>query len=183
VLTLVCRYCHELYESKYSKRKYCSRMCSNRAKEDTPPERPTALRCRKCREEKPLEDFPVGGPTAAYGRRRDCKACFAAAWREKYSTDATFREQRKRRWKETRLARWGLTPEDFEDARCAICGTNQGDALGRRLHVDHDHESGAFRGILCTSCNSALGKFRDSPALLATAASYLIRTGGEVVSR
>ena len=41
------------------------------------------------------------------------------------------------------------------------------------LHLDHCHETGAIRGILCLSCNQALGKFREDPALLEAAARYL----------
>ncbi len=38
---------------------------------------------------------------------------------------------------------------------CAICGKVQ---VGHRLSLDHDHETGKFRGLLCKPCNSALGK-------------------------
>ncbi len=54
---------------------------------------------------------------------------------------------------------------------CAIC--NEPDPSGRRLAVDHDHDSGLYRGLLCSNCNTALGKFRDRPDLLRKAADYL----------
>ena len=50
---------------------------------------------------------------------------------------------------------------------CAICGRPDPE------HVDHDHETGAVRGILCFNCNGGLGQFRDSIDSLLTAASYL----------
>jgi len=56
---------------------------------------------------------------------------------------------------------------------CAICGTPERD-LGKRLAVDHDHESGAIRGLLCQNCNLGVGHFRDDPVLLMLAARYLI---------
>jgi len=41
------------------------------------------------------------------------------------------------------------------------------------LHVDHDHITGALRGLLCSACNTGLGFFRDHPELLKRAIEYL----------
>ena len=68
---------------------------------------------------------------------------------------------------------YGLSPEAYaamierQSGRCAICRRN---AL---LHVDHDHESGAVRGLLCRRCNTGLGQFGDDLDLLLLAADYL----------
>lgn len=58
--------------------------------------------------------------------------------------------------------------------RCAICGVVKC-ASGRspRLHLDHDHATGAIRGLLCNKCNSAIGYLNDDPARLRRAADYL----------
>ena len=57
---------------------------------------------------------------------------------------------------------------------CDICGALPGS--GSRAHyIDHDHETGAVRGILCHGCNTAIGHLHDSPELLARAAWYLTR--------
>ena len=77
-----------------------------------------------------------------------------------------------------RLKRKGLNPEDHaeyiqkHDGRCDICG---GDPDGRwkRLNIDHCHETGKFRGLLCQKCNRGLGLFSDDERLLAKAASYV----------
>lgn len=63
-----------------------------------------------------------------------------------------------------------------QDGRCAICREEEtATARGRvrSLAVDHDHETGAVRGLLCSRCNTALGLFRDNPALLLEAIAYL----------
>lgn len=50
---------------------------------------------------------------------------------------------------------------------CVICGAED------KLVVDHDHITGAVRGMLCNHCNRGLGHFRDDPMLLEFAAQYL----------
>lgn len=55
---------------------------------------------------------------------------------------------------------------------CAICETHQMD-LKRSLAVDHCHETGKVRGLLCGECNKALGMFDDNTALLNSAVDYL----------
>ncbi len=67
---------------------------------------------------------------------------------------------------------------------CAICEmpeteTKHGRLLG--LSVDHDHETGAVRGLLCAQCNKALGLFCDSPVILTKAIAYLRRHDGSNV--
>lgn len=55
---------------------------------------------------------------------------------------------------------YGITLEDYDalfeaqQGLCAIC--NRQDSTRRRLAVDHDHETGRIRGLLCYSCNTKL---------------------------
>lgn len=86
---------------------------------------------------------------------------------------------------------YGIGPEErqrlveAQGGNCAICGYSpppQDDSMplprGRAstgLHVDHCHVGGQVRGLLCGACNTALGLFRDDPAILAAAIEYLRR--------
>lgn len=77
-----------------------------------------------------------------------------------------------------RLYKYGLESEEYKQllieqaGRCKICQR----AGGRKLVIDHSHETGKVRGLLCHSCNTALGKFQDSPVILMEAINYLART-------
>jgi len=55
---------------------------------------------------------------------------------------------------------------------CAICGC-KGDGRWKTLCVDHNHDTGNVRGLLCRSCNTALGQMKDDPSLLRNAVLYL----------
>lgn len=57
---------------------------------------------------------------------------------------------------------------------CYICG-EQEPAENKILSVDHCHATGRVRGLLCSNCNTALGKFKDNIQLLNKAVEYLTR--------
>jgi hypothetical protein len=81
---------------------------------------------------------------------------------------------RARRW---RLKEYGLTPDQYnvlsqaQSGLCAICKLP--DSSGHSLSVDHTHDTGRVRGLLCKKCNFGLGYFLDDPARLLNAAVYL----------
>ena len=54
---------------------------------------------------------------------------------------------------------------------CGICGSEPN---GKDLHIDHDHATGAFRGLLCHSCNVGIGHFKEDPEVLDAAKRYLL---------
>ena len=67
------------------------------------------------------------------------------------------------------------TAEEIEAAftgKCHICGVPESEC-DRRLHLDHDHDTGAFRGWLCARCNMVLGRVCHSPELLLAMSSYV----------
>ena len=77
------------------------------------------------------------------------------------------------------VRRHGLTVEEFralleaQNSLCAICRGPWRGWNGQNPHIDHCHKTGRVRGLLCASCNSALGRFGDDPELLRRAAAYL----------
>lgn len=124
---------------------------------------------------------------AEYGRANRERT--NARKRERYRTDAAFRAECLRLAKlrdpesirDYRLRKsFGISAREYDEqlelqqGGCAICRAPVGDGAGRRLAVDHDHETGHVRGILCSACNLGLGKFRDDPFLLHRAISYLL---------
>lgn len=59
---------------------------------------------------------------------------------------------------------------DAQDSKCAACGV-----VSDRLQIDHDHTTGAIRGLLCGRCNSTAGQADDSVDRLMAVAAYLMQ--------
>jgi len=156
-------------------------------------------RCSKCGESKPLEEF-YKASTSKDGRRGDCKTCFSKRSAEWYVKNRDHVIDRVKRWQAenpdrvlaTRQRRvrdparerdqhlrrtFGISLEEYDgslssqDGRCAVCC--EPPANGASLHVDHDHESGAIRGLLCFRCNGGLGQFFENHDRLLRAAEYV----------
>lgn len=60
-----------------------------------------------------------------------------------------------------------------QDYKCAICLKNLLKEESKRVHVDHCHDTGKIRGILCHYCNAGIGHFEDDLNLLQRAVIYL----------
>lgn len=83
--------------------------------------------------------------------------------------------------------KFGITLEEYENmvkiqhGRCAICGESPKETVDKRgrkksnLYIDHCHDTLKVRGLLCQSCNTGLGYFKDEPEYLNSAATYLKR--------
>lgn len=127
--------------------------------------------CTKCGKEKPLEEFHRN-PATRDRRQVQCKVCACALSRQ-------YRAERKEHYANYLLQyRFGITLAEYnamleaQSGSCAICGRTP-DEEGKRLCVDHDHETGEVRGLLCNECNAGLGRFHDDPARLRSAANYV----------
>lgn len=148
-------------------------------------------RCRTCKIVKPADDF-YKAPSNADGLNSKCAPCYNEAVAEYASLPRTkalrgaqyrrMREQDEGAWRVRQRAysfryKYGIELEHYEamleaqHGRCWICETMAAPDL--TLFVDHDHDTGQVRGLLCRRCNSGLGMFGDDPELMARALSYL----------
>jgi len=157
-------------------------------------------RCPKCGEHKGRDQFGRAKHTTD-GLAGWCRDCMRTAVRQSWAKHGDkYREAKRlpprpcqhcdqaevaptRRWcancvklrpRANLLKQYGMTLEDYEDMaeaqgqRCAICTK-----FPERLVVDHCHQTGIVRGLLCGNCNLALGKFGDTTQGLMRAVEYL----------
>lgn len=127
--------------------------------------------CSKCKTPKELGEFikdPVKGPKSW------CKECSNAVQKDRYEVDVN----RRRSKKEGNIKlKYGLTPEAWkglfekQQGVCAICKNPE--TQNKRISVDHDHQTGKVRGLLCNNCNRGLGLLKDSLHTLVAAVEYL----------
>lgn len=120
-------------------------------------------KCFTCKVEKPLSGFHKD-KTGVHGVYGECKECACARRRNNYY-----------------VREYGLSLEEFQalvdlqNSSCAICEDPLDLDDRRRTHVDHDHETGIVRGILCVNCNVAIAGLRHNPIILKAAIAYLER--------
>lgn len=146
--------------------------------------------CSRCHKELPLEDF---AKSSRYGYQAWCKKCNTEAQKEwRQNNDGKCRSYHKKWYFENKdlalkttrkrdLGKYGISEEDYDKlfekqkSVCAICGKpetrKQNDKI-TLLCVDHDHETGVVRGLLCHTCNIGIGML-NSTILLERAKNYL----------
>lgn len=113
-------------------------------------------RCFRCRQWKSREQFSIDR-SRMDGFTSSCKEC---------TSDAST------------ASRYGMSLEGLKAFRelhahcCGICGA------GETLYIDHNHTTGKPRGLLCPSCNTAIGLLREDPALFAAALAYMEKNSG-----
>lgn len=77
---------------------------------------------------------------------------------------------------EKSIKKYGLTVAQFNklsENGCHICGGTETSVTTNRLFIDHDHNTGKVRGLLCQGCNATLGAFKDDIQLMEKAIEYL----------
>lgn len=159
--------------------------------------------CKKCGALKPLDEFYKCAGTRD-GYRGDCKYCNLQAKHARYVANPAPAKARARRWQQENsekvnayyrarrldpevklreraghlMRKYGMTIEQYDamleaqGGGCFICSRPPREDIS--LHVDHDHSTGAIRGILCFRCNNALADFQEDPAVLTKAVAYLV---------
>lgn len=131
-------------------------------------------RCPSCGEEKPTDAY--GMRSNGRWRRSSCKPCERVKVRQWHKANPE-RSKANQRRTDLRI-KYGISPEQYDvmlaaqGGVCAICQGQQ--VAGRRfLDVDHDHDTGQVRSLLCSLCNVMLGAARERADLLRLAADYL----------
>lgn len=143
--------------------------------------------CLMCNEGKVLSDFhkDKNRKDGLYVYCKSCVKCYqntglrlvgGKEYRKKHYAENRdrFRAEMKARM---RMKLYGVSEESFaamldaQQHKCAICSEDL-----KKPHVDHDHETGHVRGLLCGQCNVGIGMLRDSPELLRAALAYLIES-------
>lgn len=131
----------------------------------------------KTRRERPKKHYPRSEDNKKCGI---CKIVMSAEnfWSDRIKTDGLAGDckdcGRDRLYKK----RFGITLEQYTSMlneqwmMCAMCGKNE-EENNQRLCVDHDHETGQVRGLLCNTCNTGLGLLQDNITILRNGVTYL----------
>ena len=131
-------------------------------------------KCSKCGETKSVDEFY---------RRKDRPSLLVSQCKSCRKTDSKNRRKPLQQRKYKLKILYGLTEEDYEDMLkeqggvCAICKQEEtaksNAGYPKNLAVDHCHNTGKVRGLLCHNCNIAIGKLKDDVGLLESALKYL----------
>jgi hypothetical protein len=141
--------------------------------------------CAGCETTKALDQYTVRktGPRLGQPVSR-CKACQTTAFKERTANDPSL--YRRVQWPSKLKTLYGITVDDYygmlseQGNGCATCGSKTpGNRHYKRngriemFHVDHCHSTGRVRGLLCGSCNRAIGFLRDDPDIAQRISHYL----------
>lgn len=149
--------------------------------------------CGRCKVVKPAVAFSIARASAD-GLQKWCKECIY-----QYNIDNSDRNTaRVRRWLDSSTSeeklkqsigvscrKWGCTIAEYnamleaQGGTCYICKLPESHARYKRLSIDHCHETGVVRGLLCHKCNTILGLARDRVDILQAAIAYLQERGGK----
>jgi len=129
--------------------------------------------CSSCGESRPTSAFRKE-PQLRRGYRSKCNVCRNAERRARYDPEKNREVTQRKAWN-VRAWRYGVSIAELQTllavqaGMCAICHKPM-----VKPCVDHDHDSGRVRGLLCHSCNNLLGLADDSPERLENAKQYLL---------
>ena len=147
------------------------------ADKDKPWHPPATKICNMCNEEKSRCAFPSDSSRRdglAYRCKKCCKKLNTDGYHRRRETDPEGERERSRFSCIRR--KYGLGKARFlrmmanQHGQCAICSVD----IDLSCHVDHCHDSGKVRGLLCGSCNTGIGFLQDSPDVILNAFDYLM---------
>lgn len=133
---------------------------------------------QKEKQRKYAKSYYENNKAACYERTKNHPSCKAA--RDRYRAKPEVKERIRN---SKLLKQYGITSKDYESMLetqnfcCAGCGEHE-DSFTRKLNVDHDHETGLVRGLLCGGCNRALGLLKDNKKTLLSLHAYLEKYSG-----
>lgn len=160
-------YCKTCYSIRYRLHRERKAAAVGRSIRERPSTAPGMKYCPHCKVVLPLHAFG-SNRAAGDGRTTYCQPCHNEIGRRNRERNGGSREYHLRR-------RYGIGQADVDamlatqGGLCAACKTD------RPQHVDHDHETGRVRGMLCFLCNQALGNVRDDIQRLHGLIDYLHR--------
>jgi Recombination endonuclease VII len=126
-------------------------------------------KCPNCRQPRFWRSYKRSGRIVGHWV---CKPCFNIRKREWEAAHPLRVRVKDLKW---RCRFYRITPTEFvaaflgQEGKCRICGNKM---IGKDLHIDHDHHTDKFRGLLCSRCNTGIGMFKHNPQLLRYAARY-----------
>lgn len=140
--------------------------------------------CPKCGKSKSWFDFTI----RATGKRANqpvawCKECSNLEQKKRKERDKSL--YRRVEWPSKLKRLYGLSVIQYfeiladQGGGCAICKTKTPGSGKAMFSVDHSHQTGQIRGLLCSPCNTALGLFQDDQNRLQNAMEYLAKAEGE----
>lgn len=128
--------------------------------------------CKQCSKEGSLDLFQKD-ISKKDGVRPECKACTAVNRKSRYSAETNRKNNMEKNFGKGVLDTYQRLFEE-QDGVCAICKSPENGRY-KHLSVDHCHETGKIRGLLCNNCNRGIGLLKDSPELLKNAIKYVQR--------
>ena len=137
--------------------------------------------CSHCRQAKSEDEYYICKKKLKSGTIKEtlryvCKACDRKAKRERDKRNPEVRANKHL------INKYGITLEDkrkmiqLQGCKCAICPVKLSDIDLSKSHVDHCHETGEIRGVLCTNCNRGIGHLQHNTSIMLKAIQYLERS-------
>lgn len=170
-----CRSCGQRFEHARGQVRFCpdckysARALPERGRPLLSLDGQDALRCTRCDETKPVEEFRPH-PAGKHGRGAWCRDCH-----REYSAEP---ERKLKALRASRQSKLGISVADQlamwvdQEGRCAACGYEFADE--HDAHLDHDHATGRVRAFLCGGCNHIMGRCGEDLDQLVAVAEYLI---------